>query len=231
MQVTYNPAVFNVNNISEAMRIILTPEGSTTEERWQTETPHVCDLIAKSIEITPSSFVLDYGCGIGRIAKELIARHGCHVIGVDISASMRALSVIYVESDRFAACTPEMLAAMTERGFTFDVALSIWVLQHCLNPVHDISRLRSALGPAGQLFVLNNTHRCVPTLQAGWVDDSIDIKALLMDNFDLRQEGQLDPDKTTESLMPNTYWASFGMHRAHGARTPDLVDTADPASA
>src|SRR5215470_15608513 len=125
MQVTYNPAVFNVSTISQAMSIILTPEESTTEERWRLETPYVCDLIAKSVDIAPNSFVLDYGCGIGRIAKELIARHGCRVIGVDISPSMRALAPIYVASDRFFACTSAMLDGLIERGIAFDAAISI----------------------------------------------------------------------------------------------------------
>jgi cyclopropane fatty-acyl-phospholipid synthase-like methyltransferase len=214
MKVTYNPAVFDANDISQAMAIILTPEGSTTEERWQTETPYVCDLIAKSLEIGPSSFVLDYGCGLGRIAKELIVRHGCRVIGVDISPTMRALSVMYVQSDRFAACAPEMLTAMTERGFRFDVAISIWVLQHCLKPSDDIARLRSALAPAGSLFVLNDKLRCVPTVEVGWVNDTIDVRALLMQSFELRQEGRLDPGRTTESLTASSYWGVFGMPHA-----------------
>ena len=51
MLLTYHPGVFDVNDIAQAMRIILTPEGSTTEERWQTETPYVADLIEASIEI------------------------------------------------------------------------------------------------------------------------------------------------------------------------------------
>ncbi|HUI97616.1 MAG TPA: class I SAM-dependent methyltransferase [Xanthobacteraceae bacterium] len=217
MKVTYNPAVFNANDISHAMAIILTPEDSTTEERWQTETPYVCDLIAKSLKITPSSFVLDYGCGIGRIAKELIVRHGCRVIGVDISPNMRALSVMYVQSDRFAVCTPEMLTAMTERGFRFDVAISIWVLQHCLSPADDVARLRSALDPAGSLFVLNDKLRCVPTVEVGWVDDSIDVRAVLMQNFDLRQEGRLDPGRTTEDVTESSYWGAFSVPHADEA--------------
>ena len=48
MLLTYHPGVFDVNDIAQAMGIILTPEGSTTEERWQTETPYVADLIEAS---------------------------------------------------------------------------------------------------------------------------------------------------------------------------------------
>lgn len=209
MTPTYNPDVFNVRDIPQAMRIILTAEDSTTEARWQTETPHVCDMIAGAIDLKPGAFVLDYGCGIGRIAKELIARRGCHVIGVDISPTMRTLSVIYTESDRFAAITPEMLAAMSERGFRFDAAIAIWVLQHCPSPTHDIARLRAALAPAGRLFVLNMTNRSVPTREVGWLDDKLDIRAILTREFDLVDHGRLAPEKTTDQIMRGTFWASF----------------------
>ena len=39
MPLTYHPAVFHVNDIAQAMAVIMTPEGSTTAERWETETP------------------------------------------------------------------------------------------------------------------------------------------------------------------------------------------------
>src|SRR5689334_12801396 len=100
MALTYDQTAFHVRDIPEAMRLILTAEDTTTEERWRIETPHVVDLIGRAIDIKPSSVILDYGCGIGRIAKELIARYGCHVIGVDISPGMRVLSIIYVQSDQ-----------------------------------------------------------------------------------------------------------------------------------
>ena len=216
MAPTYNPDVFNVRDIPQAMRIILTAEDSTTEARWQTETPHVCDLIARAIDLKPGSFVLDYGCGIGRIAKELIARHGCHVIGVDISPAMRVLSVVYVQSNLFASCTPRMLAAMSERCFRFDAAVSIWVLQHCPSPTYDIALLRGALAPGGRLFVLNNTTRAVPTVDAGWHDDKVDIKAMLTGEFDLMDQGRLAPDKTTNLIMQRTFWASFAQRGQAG---------------
>ena len=148
-ELTYNPRIFDVTNIDEAMRIILTSEGSTTEHRWATETPYLGDLIASSLEISEQTLILDYGCGIGRMAKQLISRHGCHVIGVDISPSMRALAAVYVGSDRFFACPPEMLDLLVARGITFDLVLTVWVLQHCLDVRADVARIVSALAPQG----------------------------------------------------------------------------------
>ena len=149
MQLTYDPAVFNVDSISAAMQIILTPEDSTTEARWKTETPYLADLIGQQFDISPHSLLLDYGCGIGRMAKEVIVRHGCRVIGVDISPSMQALATKYVASDRFFACPPAMLDGLTERGVIFDGALSIWVLQHCQYPAEDVAPYVARCGRTG----------------------------------------------------------------------------------
>src|SRR3954453_18577536 len=100
MHPTYDPRLFNVNDIAQAMAVIMTPEGSTTAERWEIETPYLADRIAQEITIPPDTLWPDYGCGVGRLAHELIKRHNCRVGGVDISPSMRALSVVYTRSDR-----------------------------------------------------------------------------------------------------------------------------------
>lgn len=210
MPLTYNPAVFSVNNIAEAMQIILTPQDSTTATRWKTETPYLADLIVRWIDITSQSVLLDYGCGIGRVAKELIARHDCRVIGVDISPSMRALAPMYVQSDRFFACPPVMLDCLIEQGVTFDGALSIWVLQHCMAPSEDIARIRRALRAGGRLFVLNNINRAVPTREQGWVNDGIDLRALLGTEFALLGEGAPEQERTTPQIAQGAFWAAFG---------------------
>jgi 2-polyprenyl-3-methyl-5-hydroxy-6-metoxy-1,4-benzoquinol methylase len=190
-QLTYHPAIFDVRNIEQARQIILTSEGGTgTEERWRTETPYIADLIREATDITADSILIDYGCGIGRLAKELIARHGCRVVGVDISASMRALAIEYVQSDRFFACAPEMLGALALRGFVADMALCIWVLQHCLHPGEDVDRIGNALRPGADVFVLNCLHRAVPTKEAAWVHDGIDIRAVLSGRFSVVKEGK-----------------------------------------
>jgi SAM-dependent methyltransferase len=118
--------------------------------------------MAESLGIGSETTLIDYGCGIGRVAKELIARHGCRVIGVDISVNMRALAIDYVRSDRFLSCSPEMLDTLVAHGFVADAAFSIWVLQHCFMPANDI-RHPSISAPGGKLFVVNNFGACRPT--------------------------------------------------------------------
>jgi len=209
MRVTYNPEIFDVRNISEARKIILTGEGSTTDERWETETPHLVDQISNSMAISPESILIDYGCGIGRLARELIQRHGCHVIGVDISHSMRALSVDYVRSDRFLSCSPEMLDLLVKYGLVADGAISIWVLQHCLKPSEDIERIHRALKPGANVFILNNIHRAIPTREKAWVNDGIDIKAMLARHFSMLSEGKPLEEKTPRDLINIIFWALF----------------------
>ena len=209
MSLTYNPDVFTVDSLQAASAIILTPEDSTTEARWRVETPYLADLIGRHLDIGPQSLVLDYGCGVGRMARELITRHDCWVVGVDISQSMRALAHVYVNSERFFACSPEMLDTLIARGVTFDAGLAIWVLQHCLEPNEDLDRISRAMRPGGRLFVFNNRSRAVPTEEHAWVDDGLDLYAMLSDRFVVIDGGAPAVEHTTPSIAQHTFWAAY----------------------
>ena len=209
MSLTYDPTVFDVNDIPQAMSIILTPEGAPTQQRWEVETPYLADLMQQQFQLGPESLVLDYGCGIGRVSRELILRHGCRVVGVDISNNMRALSAIYARTDRFMCCSPDLLDCLVARGARFDAALAVWVLQHCHKPAQEIARVRAALHPGAPLFVVNSLHRTIPTVEKSWVNDGLDIKAMLAAELDPAEEGRLAPEKTSEILAAGSYWATF----------------------
>jgi len=202
MALTYRPDIFDVNDLESAKQIILTQEpGTTTEERWEYETPYLVDEIGRALGLDHRSCVLDYGCGIGRIARGLIERYGCSVVGVDISTSMRQLAPGYVQSDRFAACAPGMLDRMIAQGFRATHACACWVIQHCEAPAVDLARIDSALVSNGRLFVLNNNDRCVPTDQ-GWASDGISVEKLLTEKFDKLAKGNL-PEAITTSEIAN----------------------------
>jgi SAM-dependent methyltransferase len=143
------------------------------------------------------------------MAKELIARYRCRVVGVDISSSMRALAADYVESDDFFACSPPMLDALVERGLRVRAAISVWVLQHCEHPHEDVERIRRALVPTGNLFVLNNLYRALPTKEKAWANDGIDIRKLLADAFTDRKSGVLPKDKIAPAMAALHFWAAF----------------------
>jgi len=206
-QYTYNPSIFEVKSIDQARRIIVTEEaGLGTDERWAVETPYVADLIHETINVRSSSVLVDYGCGIGRLAKELISKFGCRIVGIDTSTAMRALAVDYVQSDRFFACSPAMLDGLVERGFLADAAFSVWVLQHCLKPAEDIDRIHNALRPGSSLFVLNCLQRAVPTKEQFWLNDGIDIRSTLSRRFCVVSEGKPSAEKVANHAV-GEFWS------------------------
>lgn len=177
---TYNPAVFDVTDQDHARAVILTEDADrTADERWAVETPYLLGLI-QGLGVTPETMVLDYGCGIGRVSKAVVDANNCPTFGVDISPSMRKLAHEYVNHPRFFVGPPAALRMLTEQ---FDVALAIWVLQHCGRLEQDIDSIRASLKPGGRLFVLNETKRFVPTTEHLWVDDGKDVRQLLTDAF------------------------------------------------
>lgn len=193
MTLTYAPQVFDAPNEAIARQIILTAEfGHSTDRRWEVETPYLAELLASSLGLTDGMIVLDYGCGIGRLAKALIERVGCHVIGLDISYNMRLLGAQYVGSPRFTPVSPEAFTAMLAKGLTCDAAFSVWVLQHCMRPADDIALIHRALRPGGRACVVNNTGRAVPTHESGWVSDGISVQKLLSEAFTVERIGRLD---------------------------------------
>lgn len=210
----YAPQIFNVVNRSGAMNIILTPQsGMDSQQRWDTETPHLFNLITKHTDVGPECRVLDYGCGIGRLSRELIARLNASVVGVDISWSMRALAMDYVRSDKFFVCSPDWLDILL-RSLSFDLALAIWVLQHCVKPEEDIDRIALALKRShGRLFVVNQINRLVPVLADNsfrWAEDQIEIMDLLARKCsDTPIIGKLDPRVVGEEVSQSTFWGVY----------------------
>lgn len=180
----YSPAVFHTSDIEKAKYIILTPTPDmTTDERWEIETRNLTEELGLALKLNAESCILDFGCGIGRIAKALIERYGCSVVGVDISENMRKFSIDYVNSERFTACDPAALDQMIKEGFHATGAYACWVLQHCHAPENEIERIHSTLAPGSLFFVLNSNNRLVPT-DGGWASDDISIENLLTKKFE-----------------------------------------------
>ena len=208
---TYNPGVFDVVSMTEARNIILTPEeGLSTDRRWEVETPYLGELLIGELELTSKSLVLDYGCGVGRLAKELIDQVGCSVVGVDISQNMRVFAQRYVASDKFTAVSPAMLDTLVvERGLLFDAGFAVWVLQHCHRVRGDVQRIKEAMRTGGSFLTVNEDHRCVPVVE-GWCDDSVNVAELMGRTFTAKESGCLSPEAVSERLYDTTHWRSYG---------------------
>jgi SAM-dependent methyltransferase len=215
-QVVYFPDIFEARTETAAKRIILTSEGpgADTDTRWALETPYVLELIEAALHPNADMVVLDYGCGIGRIAKAMIEAWGCRVIGVDISQSMRQLAKDYVGSDRFSAASPQGFDQLVTDGLRVSAAISVWVLQHCFAPAEDIERIFQGLADNCSLFVLNMPKRAVPAVRIGatvqegfgWGTDSIDVAALLRAKFKLEAEGEPNKPGIPNMADVGAYW-------------------------
>jgi SAM-dependent methyltransferase len=211
----YFPEVFDVPDVERAKDIILTYEGpgADTETRWTVETPYVMELVQAALSLRSDMIVLDYGCGIGRLAKTMIETSGCSVIGIDISPSMRALAAAYVGSERFVAVSPSLLDSMVRCGLRVNAAISVWVLQHCQNPEDDIDRVSRSLAPAGNFFVLNMHVRAIPVIdEAGnmhWGADEFDVAQRLRETFHVTAEGEPDRSRTPNMADAGAVWLSL----------------------
>jgi len=202
--VTFRPEFYDIGTLQEAKEVILGPEAhETVEQRWERETPYLGDLMQRTLGLTEASLLLDYGCGVGRMSKEMIRRSGCRAVGIDYSTNMRALAANYVDSRRFSAADAGMLDLI---GVKFDAAIAVWVLQHCLDPKENIAHIHAALRPGGRFFVLNDL-RLIPT-NVGFIRDDVDVTALLDGNFTLVERIDLDP-LLGRDLAPRSYCAVY----------------------
>ena len=102
--------------------------GYSMEDRFRLETPLFAKAILRQADGLGNPIILDYGCGVGRLAKEILSQcPNASVVGVDDSAEMREKAVKYVNHKRFEALAPEEL----DDGIrVFDLAYCVYVLQH-----------------------------------------------------------------------------------------------------
>jgi cyclopropane fatty-acyl-phospholipid synthase-like methyltransferase len=174
-------------------------------------------LLYPALGLQADTVVLDYGCGIGRMSKAMIEASGCSVIGVDTSPAMRRLAGEYVLSDRFVAVSPHLFDRMVGAGLRVHAAIAVWVLQHCFAPAEDLARIRRALVADGKAFVLNMPKRAVPAVldeaESGrrftWVQDRIDVAALLRTEFRVVTEGVPDQSRTPNMADVGAYWMAL----------------------
>jgi SAM-dependent methyltransferase len=189
----YLPHFFETDDPKRARELILTnTESMSTEERWLKETPYLVGKIQHEIGISGTDVALDFGCGVGRVAKSLIEQAGCQVIGVDISSSMRRMAAEYVKDDRFRAISPEQLDAELTQGLTVSHAYAIWVLQHAADIYAEIRRLQKSVKLGGTFYFVTAPGRCVPC-DLGWVNDGIDMfEAITSHGFRERRREKMD---------------------------------------
>lgn len=127
----------------------------SVDERWEKETELFVDALLRQMPRENCS-VLDYGCGIGRVSKEILARRSdCTVVGSDNSDVQLAHAQSYIKDPRFSGVLPDMISG------PFDFAFSLYVLQH-VRAVHlrqAIQIIHANLAPGGLFVHCCSEHR------------------------------------------------------------------------
>jgi SAM-dependent methyltransferase len=157
---------FSPSDIKTAKEIILTPDDTTTDDRWEKETEWCRISIPAFLEETQGYLshvphIVDFGCGIGRTLKAIYNEIPiCIFTGIDSSHEMRVLAKEYLGD----------LNVNLYSGFhnlsdsSVDLVTCLYVLQHVnKNELLGILReIRRVLRPTGRLYLLNLRGRCVP---------------------------------------------------------------------
>jgi SAM-dependent methyltransferase len=137
------------------------------EERWKEETPLFAKIIISQLK--GDETILDYGCGVGRLAREIIeVMPKVKIVGVDTSSEMRKLAEEYVASERFTTCSPEELGDRK-----FDFTYCVYVLQHIL-PQYVDNAIKQVCNSSNKLLLVNSVARMYASPQ-GFVNDGYDV--------------------------------------------------------
>lgn len=178
----YVKETFDVSSLEQAKHVVLSsdPDDPTKFER---ETAFLVDYIQEQHIVTEQTTVLDFGCGMGRVSKELVSRFNCNVFGVDISETMLLFANQYVDNK-----TKFNTFNYYTTPNSIDVCVSALVLQHVENPKKEIDNIHSALKNDGYFVLLNEPGRWVPVgLDKNnyviWDDDKFDVFSYVEEKF------------------------------------------------
>lgn len=173
---SYIKECFDVTTFNQAKHVVLSNDPNNPN-KFEQETNFLVDTIEQQefISLNENSVVLDFGCGMGRVSKEIIRRFNSKVIGLDISPSMLRFAKLYTGTvDKFEATheynTPNSI----------DLALSILALQHAENAQKELDNIIDTLKDNGIFVLLNEHGRWIPTGVDNngfieWSDDGFDV--------------------------------------------------------
>lgn len=160
--------MFQPNNFEEGKnQVVGNCNDILMDERWKEETPIFRDIILQGLPETCKT-VLDYGCGVGRLAKEVLeANRQIKVIGVDSSKGMLKEAKNYVLSDRFTTKTVE------EFNEKVDFAYCVYVFQHI--PALELrDAIRQVAESTDRMLLVNSIVRMAVS-GGGFVNDGVSV--------------------------------------------------------
>jgi 2-polyprenyl-3-methyl-5-hydroxy-6-metoxy-1,4-benzoquinol methylase len=184
----YFKEVFSPPSFHEALNVCVTIDPNDPA-KVENETRFLLDFLKHNFLISPTTNVMDFGCGVGRVSKSIIDIVGCTVVGIDISESMINNAIQYVGSEKF-------IPVLYRKGINisnkpkFDLTIASLVLQHVEDPSTDIKFISDTMVPGGTLVLVNEEVRFVPrgVDEQGfvvWEDDGFNIHQEVSKYFDL----------------------------------------------
>jgi SAM-dependent methyltransferase len=124
------------------------PERSIRRYEWEGIATLVADLTGGRDD---TRRWLDYGCGNGCLVRHLREHSAAEAYGFDegsIAADAKAYGIPMLDSDQLAS-----------KAHSFDVVTAIEVIEHTVDPVAELRRMRQMLRPGGLLFLTTGNAR------------------------------------------------------------------------
>ena len=138
--------------------------GIPARERWEKETPVFAKAILERAESKAGFTILDYGTGVGRLAKEILKQDpNVTVLGLDASAHQLKIAKEYVNDSRFIPILPN------ELNQKVDLVYCIYCLQHvpAIELRDVLSRIHTFLKPGGLLIYASSDYRMAIRFDGG----------------------------------------------------------------
>jgi demethylmenaquinone methyltransferase / 2-methoxy-6-polyprenyl-1,4-benzoquinol methylase len=119
--------------------------------------------MVETVRARPDERVLDVATGTGLVARALVARYGCHVVGLDQSAPMLARAHTELAADPAPAERIELVEGEAEAlpfaDAEFDHLTFTYLLRYVDDPAATLAELARVVRPGGRLACLEF---CVP---------------------------------------------------------------------